>query len=63
VVHQSDSSAQLAAEAKILELLQATFGPGLKPDTIPLDDTASVQVDAVSPDKSVFIEVFAHQGP
>jgi len=62
VVHQSDSSVQLAAEAKILELLQTTFGPGLKPDTIALDGTASVQVDAVSPNRTVFIEIFAHQG-
>jgi hypothetical protein len=62
VVHQSDSSVQLAAEAKILKVLQATFGPGLKEDTVLLDDTAPVQVDAVSPKKTVFIEIFAHQG-
>ena len=62
MVNQSDSSVQLAAEAKILELLQTTFGPGLKPDTVHLDGTASVQVDAVSPNRAVFIEIFAHQG-
>jgi hypothetical protein len=62
VVNQSDLSVQLAAEAKILELLQITFGPGLNPDTVPLDGTASVQVDAVSPNRTVFIEIFAHQG-
>jgi hypothetical protein len=61
VVHQSDSSVQLAAEAKILELLQTTFGPGLKRDTVLLDGTSPVQVDAVSPNRTVFIEIFVHQ--
>jgi hypothetical protein len=53
---------QLAAEAEIRAALQDTFGPGLKPDTVLLDDTTPVKVDAVSPNRTVFIEIFAHQG-
>ena len=63
MVHHSDSSVQLAAEAEIRAALQDTYGPGLKPDSVLLGDTTPVKVDAVSPDKSVFIEIFAHQGP
>jgi hypothetical protein len=53
---------QLAAEAEMRAALQDTFGPGLKPDTVLLDDTTPVKVDAVSPNRTVFIEIFAHQG-
>lgn len=63
MVHRSDSSVQLAAETEIRAALRDTFGPGLRPDTVLLDDTAPVEVDAVSPNQTVFVEIFAHQGP
>jgi hypothetical protein len=63
MAHQSDSSAQSGAEPLILEKLSETLGVGLKKRELTLPGGARVVVDGVSDDESVFVEVFAHQGP
>lgn len=48
-------------ESLILAGLAGEYGP-LAPLTITLPGGASVDVDGVAPDHSVFVEAFAHQG-
>ena len=60
--HPSDSSEQQAAEAQILAGLVSKCGP-LAPKVVTLPAGGQVKVDGVAADESVFVEVFAHQGP
>src|SRR4051794_10835270 len=60
--HPSSSDKQLAAEAIVLAELSKTYGP-LAPTVLSLEGGAVVNVDGVSEDESVIVEVFAHQGP
>lgn len=61
VAHQSDSSEQLGAESLILAGLVEEYGQ-LRPATLALPGGARVDVDGAAPDRSVFVEAFAHQG-
>ena len=60
--HDSDSAVQREAERLAREKVGETIGKKLTPATVRLDSGASVQVDGVAGDESVFAEVFAHQG-
>jgi hypothetical protein len=54
----------LSAEAEIRRSLEETLGATpLAPATIHIDGKAPVKVDGVSDDETVFVEIFAHQGP
>jgi hypothetical protein len=61
--HQSDSSAQRDAEPLIREKIAEHIHQELSPATVQLPSGASVQVDGATSDESVFLEIFAHQGP
>ncbi len=61
VGHPSDSPEQRAVESLILAGLAPEYGP-LAPMTLRLPGGARVDVDGVAPDRSVFVEAFAHQG-
>lgn len=58
-----DSAVQRAAEPVVLELvasaLKLTFGPGKRV----MPDGTRVELDAISIDPPVLVEVWAHQGP
>jgi hypothetical protein len=59
-----DSAAQREAEAAVLLLLREELDlPSLDPITLALTGGARVQVDAVSFDPPVLVEIWAHQGP
>jgi hypothetical protein len=60
--HLSDSSAQRAAEPLILAAVAAQLGVSLTPKRLTLPGGATADVDGVSDDESVLVEVFAHQG-
>ncbi len=62
VAHQSSSHEQRAAEPVILAGVAARFNVELTPATLSLADGARVDVDGAAPDRSVLVEVFAHQG-
>jgi hypothetical protein len=62
MTHLSDSSPQREAETLIREELARTLDTSLKAQVMALGEGASVQVDGVSPDESVLVEIFAHQG-
>jgi hypothetical protein len=57
-----DSSERRLAESVVLELVGARLSVTLTPQRLYLLGGASVDVDGVSPDESVLVEVFAHQG-
>jgi len=59
---QSSSSVQSEAEGKIRRLLANELSVALDPVEVEVDDGAKVHVDAVSPDRTVFAEIFARQG-
>lgn len=61
--HQLARPALREAETLIRERLASTVGMGLAPATLRLGTGAAVQVDAVSADRAVLAEIFAHQGP
>jgi hypothetical protein len=63
VAHLSDSSAQREAEPLILATLGAKLGVDLAPRRLSLPGGAQCDVDGVSADEMVLVEVFAHQGP
>jgi hypothetical protein len=60
--HQSDSLEQRTAEPLILDGVSKMIGVELAPRSLRLDGGARIDVDGVSPDESVFVEIFAHQG-
>lgn len=62
MVHQSDSAPQREAEPLILAGVGVQLGVKLEPRSMALPGGARVDVDGVADDKSVFVEVFAHQG-
>lgn len=62
VAHPSDSHEQRSAEALILRAVSAAVGAELVPRSLRLDAGARVDVDGVSSDESIIVEVFAHQG-
>jgi hypothetical protein len=61
-IHPSDSHAQRRAEPLILAELAAERGIVLAPRSLSLPEGARVDIDGVSADETVFVEVFAHQG-
>ena len=63
--HLSDSSVQRLAEATIVAALAESLGLELlnNPGRITLAGEVWVEVDARSPDNSVFVEAYARQGP
>jgi hypothetical protein len=58
---KGNSTVQMEAEVAIRELLKKHHGP-LRPAQWPIDDEITVNIDAVSDDNSIFIEIFARQG-
>lgn len=62
MTHPSDSREQQSAEALILRAVSAEVGTELAPRSLRLDGGARVDVDGVSSDETIFVEVFAHQG-
>jgi hypothetical protein len=60
---QSRSDAQQAAEREVRARLSADLGAELTARRVDFEDGAYVHVDGVSPNESVLVEVFAHQGP
>lgn len=62
MLHDSDSAVQREAERLGREKVAEVIGKELTPMTVKLESGASVQVDAVASDESVFAVVFAHQG-
>ncbi|MFZ1996011.1 MAG: hypothetical protein WAU75_18010 [Solirubrobacteraceae bacterium] len=63
MAHQSDSATQQQAEPLIREKVAEYIGKPLMAATVKLASGAPVQVDGVAADESVFVEIFAHQGP
>jgi hypothetical protein len=63
VDHPSDSAAQRDAEPLILVALGIKLGVVLAPKRLDLPGGAQCDVDGVSADEMVLVEVFAHQGP
>ncbi len=61
--HQSDSSVQREAEPLILGKVAEHVGKDLSPRSLALSGGSSVQIDGAAADESVFVEIFAHQGP
>lgn len=61
--HLSDSAEQRSAEAVILAAVGGSIGAELAPETLNLPGGSRVDVDGVAEDRSVLVEVFAHQGP
>ena len=63
--HLSDSSVQRLAEAAIVAALADSLNLELLaiPGRITLAGDVWVEVDARSPDNSVFVEAYARQGP
>lgn len=62
VRHASDSSEQRSAEEVVLSALSAQIGVPLTPTTLWLPGGSRVDLDGVADDRSVLVEVFAHQG-
>jgi hypothetical protein len=60
--HESDSTEQVSAERLILDGIQLVVGAGLGPRRLTLPEGARVDVDGVSDDEGILVEVFAHQG-
>lgn len=59
-----DSAAQREAEAAVVLLLRNELNlPTLAPESLPLPGGTRVQVDAVTFDPPVLVEIWAHQGP
>lgn len=63
MTHLSDSTIQQQAEPLIRQKVSDHVNRTLTAETIKLDHGAPVQVDGVASDESVFVEIFAHQGP
>jgi hypothetical protein len=63
VAHLSDSAAQREAEPLILAKLGEELDVKLAPKRLTLPGGAKCDVDGVSEDENVLVEVFAHQGP
>jgi hypothetical protein len=63
VAHQSDSAEQRDAQELISREVEALIGKTLDERTVKLDSGAPVRVDGVDADETVFVEIFAHQGP
>jgi hypothetical protein len=62
MAHQSGSGTQLRAEQLILDKLKDQLDADLEPRSLQLPGGSRVDVDGVSADESVFIEIFARQG-
>lgn len=60
--HDSDSQEQRNAERLILDGVEHKVNETLAPRRLALHAGATVQVDGVSDDESVLVEVFSHQG-
>lgn len=61
-VHRSSSREQLAVEPLILAGVAAEAGAELGPVSLLLPGGAHVDIDGAALDRSVLVEVFAHQG-
>lgn len=62
VTHPSSSHEQAAVEVLILEALGERLGAQVTPRRVDLPGGSYVNVDGVSDNPPVFVEVFAHQG-
>jgi len=62
-VPAGDSSVQRQAETAALELVSRQLGMQLVPERLRLANGSYVDVDGVSHDPPVLVEVWAHQGP
>lgn len=62
MAHQSDSTVQQLAEPLIRQKVAEFIGKPLVAASVKLDSGAPVQVDGVTDDESVFVEISAHQG-
>ena len=62
MAHQSDSLEQRLAEPEILAGLAAHLGVELEPKSLRLAEGSRVDIDGVSADESVLVEVFARHG-
>lgn len=62
-LHRSDSREQQEAEHLIRVGVEKHFGVDLEARTLILAGGARVQVDGAAYDRSLFVEIFAHQGP
>lgn len=61
-LHPSDSGMQRRAEKSILASLAGKLDVKLEPMRVSLSEGAQVDVDGVAADRSVFVEIFSHQG-
>lgn len=62
MTHPSSSHEQTAAEGLVLDTLSDRLGAQLAPQRVDLAGGSYMNVDGVSDDPQVFVEVFAHQG-
>src|SRR4051794_1714745 len=62
MAHLGDSTVQLEAEALIRAKVSEAIGVELAPARVAFDTGTPVDVDGVSADESVFVEMFARQG-
>ncbi len=63
ILAPATSSEQQLAEVAMLAVLSARVGASLHPAEIKSPSGARINVDGVSPDRSVLVECWAHQGP
>lgn len=61
-MHASASSVQLDAESVIRRLVSAAVGVDLQPRRLRLSESTNVDVDGVSDDEQILVEIFARQG-
>lgn len=62
MTHPSSSHEQTAAEALVLEAVGKRLGTAVAPARVNFPGGSYVNVDGVSEDPLVFVEVFSHQG-
>src|SRR4051812_30238905 len=62
VAKLGDASVQRTADVEIRGDIERQLGVELTPKRLRLSGGASVAVDGVSQDQTVFLEIFAHQG-
>lgn len=60
--HPSSSHEQTAAEEPVLKAVSEQLGAAVEPTRVDFPGGSYVNVDGVSRDPLVFVEVFAHQG-
>lgn len=63
MAREGDSTEQNTAEPLILAGVEKALGMSLERRSLNLENGARVDVDGVAVDESVFVEIYAHQGP